>query len=146
MQNANINIKNLRTVEQLISQAPAFSEGTVRRWLFDRMTNGLACAVFEIGGRTLIDIRRFNMWLSIGKTTLSDFRNLRTKEQIIRDSHLSPALLGYWLRARKTNGLDEAVITKSTRMLYIDFVKLNIWLTLQNQNPNFGCLLLLEEG
>ena len=116
------------TVKELIRSAPAFSEGTIRRWLFNRETNGLDWAVYKIGGRTFIDPDRLNIWLFGEERANSDFRNLRTKEQITKYRAFSLATLNYWLKNREENGLAGAVISKSTRRVYIDFMKLNSWI------------------
>jgi len=136
--NIDIDYRNLITVEQLIEEARAFSEGTVRRWLYRRRQNGLVFAVIYMKNRLMIDFVRFNIWLSRDKEGISEFQNLRTKEQIVASSRLTASKLEYWLKNRHWNGLDEAVITKSQRRLYIDIIKFNQWLLDQNQNEDFG--------
>ncbi|UTW58845.1 hypothetical protein KFE96_00615 [Kordiimonas sp. SCSIO 12603] len=125
-------------------QAPAFKAGTIRDWLFHRDTNMLSSAVVQIDGRIWIDIDRFNIWLSLDKDEVSDFRNLRTKEQILEVGFIKAPQLEHWLRRRHWNGLEEAVIKKGEKRLYIDIHKLNSWLTNQNINPDFGRLKCSE--
>ncbi len=98
----------------------------------------LSSAVVKIDDNVWIDIDRFNIWLSIDKDEVSDFRSLRTKEQILGNSFIKLTKLEDWLRKRYWNGLEEAVIKKSEKRLYIDIHKFNRWLLEQNQNPDFG--------
>ena len=121
-----------------MAMAPAFKLGTVRDWLFHRNTNMLSSAVLKIDDNVWIDIGRFNIWLSIDKEEASDFRNLRTKEQLLEACHIKASKLEDWLRKRYWNGLEAAVIKKGERLLYIDIHKFNRWLWKQNQNPDFG--------
>lgn len=121
--------------------APAFKAGTVREWLLYRNENMLSSAVVKIGDNVWIDIDRFNVWLSLDKDTVSDFRNLRTTEQVLKSSYLKPSKLDSWLRQRHSNGLDEAVIKKGGKRLYIDIHKFNRWLWERNQNPDFGAVI-----
>ena len=121
--------------------APAFKKGTLRDWLFHRKSNMLSTAVIKIDDTVLLDIDRFNIWLSLDKDEVSDFRNLRTKEQILEGSLLSAVKLDYWLRCRHWNGLEEAVIKKGEKSLYIDMHKFNHWLGQRNTNADFGVVI-----
>ncbi len=124
-----------------MAEAPAFKPGTIRHWLFHRKTNMLSAAVVKIDGNVWIDIDRFNIWLSLDKEMVSDFRNLRAKEQLLENCSIKAAKLEDWLRKRHWNGLDEAVIKKGEKRLYIDIYKFNQWLTEQNQNSDFGIIV-----
>jgi hypothetical protein len=135
-----IQYQNLISVDDLVKVAPAFRPGTIRDWLFHRDKNSLSMAVVKIDGSIWLDIDRFNIWLSLDKDEVSDFRNLRTCEQILENSFLKPAKLNAWLGQRKYNGLDTAVIKKGEKRLYIDVVKFDLWLKDQNQNIEFGVL------
>jgi hypothetical protein len=96
-------------------------------------------AVLKIDGNVWIDIDHFNIWLSLDKDEVSDFRNLRTKEPLLTTCRIKASKLEDWLRKRHWNGLDEAVIKKGEKRLYIDIQKFNHWLEERNQNPDFGC-------
>lgn len=99
-------------------------------------------AVVKIDDNVWIDIDRFNIWLSLDKDTVSDFRNLRTKEQLLDACYIKAAKIEDWLRKRSGNGLDEAVIKKGEKRLYIDIHKFNQWLMERNSNTDFGTALL----
>ena len=133
-----IDFSNLISADDLVNLAPAFKLGTVRDWLFHRRTNMLSSAVIKIDDNVWIDIDRFNIWLSIDKDEVSDFRNLRTKEQLLEGCHIKASKLEDWLRKRRWNGLEEAVIKKGEKRLYIDVRKFNCWLLNQNSNSDFG--------
>lgn len=119
---------NLMTIRQVLDVGVAFTEGTLRRWLFNRQANGLSQATVSLRESLLLDIPRFNDWLAGDQGGKFDFRNLRTKEQIVASSWLSKGTVEYWLRERHSNGLEDAVLTKSSRRLYIDLFKFNLWL------------------
>lgn len=139
-----VDFSKLISVADLVEQAPAFKIGTVREWLFHRKSNMLSSAVLKIDENVWLDIDRFNVWLSIDKETVSDFRNLRTKKQLLEACHIKAGKLEDWLRKRHWNGLDEAVIKKGEKRLYIDIFKFNCWLYDQNRNDDFGMLELGE--
>lgn len=139
-----INFETLISVDDLVALAPAFKKGTIRDWLFHRKTNMLSSAVVEIDDNVWIDIDRFNIWLSIDKDEVSDFRNLRTKEQLLGDCQIKASKLEDWLLKRRWNGLEDAVIKKSEKRLYIDVCKFNCWLTEKNRNSEFGQLWVFE--
>lgn len=120
-----------------MAEAPAFKVGTIRHWLFHRKTNMLSIAVVKIDDNVWIDIDQFNIWLSLDKEMVSDFRNLRTKEQLLNSSFIKASKLEDWLRKRHWNGLEGAVIKKGEKRLYIDMHKFNGWLALKNQNTDF---------
>ena len=136
----NFDFKNLISADDIAEEAPAFKPGTLRHWLFHRKTNMLCTAVIKVGDAVMIDIDRFNVWLSIDKDEVSDFRDLRTKEQILESSRIKPGRLEEWLRHRQWNGLEEAVIKKGEKRLYIDVRKFNRWLFERNSNPDYGVM------
>ena len=142
--NMPVDFKNLITIKQMLDEGLAFSEGTLKRWIFNRNQNGLAFAVLEDSGALLLDVTKFNVWLSLGKMMTSDFRNFRTKEQIVEYSDLKMSKVEHWLRNRFSNGLNEAVVNKSARRLYIDVEKFNLWLVERNANPAFGVIELIN--
>jgi hypothetical protein len=55
----------LLTVEDLCERYSAFAVGGVRKYLFDRKTNGLdeAGAVLKLGSKVLIDVDKFLEWV-----------------------------------------------------------------------------------
>ena len=97
--------------------------------------------MLKIDGNVWIDIDHFNIWLSIDKQDVSDFRGLRTKEQLLEVCSIKASKLEDWLRKRHWNGLDEAVIKKGEKRLYIDIQKFSHWLGQKNQNPDFGVVV-----
>ena len=144
MMDSEFDYENFLTIRQLLEQGTAFTEGTLRRWLFNRHKNGLACATVIFNRAVLIDVLKFNLWLSNCKKTLIDFRFLRTKNQIIKAPWLTMGKLENWLRHRHSNGLDQAVINKNTKLLYIDIRLFNRWLMEFNMNPAFGVPDLID--
>lgn len=132
-----LDVSALATVDTIVDQAAAFSIGTMRSWLYRRRKNGLSSAVLKLDENIYIDITRFNIWLSLDKDSVSDFRDLRTKQQLLESSGLKPSKLDDWLKKRHYNGLDEAVVKKTSCRLYIDVRKLGCWLLEQNKNTEF---------
>lgn len=56
----------LRTVRQMAEQSSGvFSEASLRWMVFNAHNNGLEFAIVRIGRRVLIDVERFNEWLSL---------------------------------------------------------------------------------
>lgn len=53
----------LRTVKQLAAESPFLTEAKLRAWIFHADTNGLARALFKIGGRVYIERLEFSQWL-----------------------------------------------------------------------------------
>jgi hypothetical protein len=53
----------LRTVDQLCQEHPAFTPGGIRWLLFHRHSNGLESAVVRVGRRVFIDVERFFAWV-----------------------------------------------------------------------------------
>lgn len=133
-----VNYCRIISVDVLVAEAPAFKLGTLRHWLFHREANMLSSAVLKIDNSVFIDIDQFNIWLSLDKDQVSDFRNLLTKQQILAVSHIKPSKLDDWLSNRDWNGLHHAVIKKGEKRLYIDITLFNEWLLAQNKNPKFG--------
>jgi len=54
---------DLRTVRQLASMNPAFSESSLRWLIFRAAQNGLDSVLFKVGSRVLIDVPGFERWL-----------------------------------------------------------------------------------
>lgn len=133
-----INYCRIISIDVLVAEAPAFKLGTLRHWLFQRDINMLSSAVLKIDNSVFIDIDKFNIWLSLDKDQVSDFRNLRTKEQILELSHIKPSKLDDWLSNRDWNGLHHAVIKKGEKRLFIDITIFNEWLCKKNSNSGFG--------
>ena len=134
----DVNYCRIISVDVLVAEAPAFRLGTLRHWLFHREGNMLSTAVLKIDNSVFIDIDKFNIWLSLDKEHVSDFRNLRTKQQILAVSHIKPSKLDDWLSNRDWNELHHAVIKKGEKRLYIDITIFNEWLLTQNSNLDFG--------
>lgn len=141
MRRLTVDCNALISVEDIVAAAPAFKLGTVREWLFHRKANLLSSAVLKVDNNVWIDIDRFNIWLSLDKDEVSDFRNLRTKEQLLASCGIKASKLEDWLRKRHWNGLEEAVIKKGEKSLYIDIYKFNHWLWEQNTNSDFGAVM-----
>jgi len=58
-----VNAQNILTVSQLAELNPAFSEATIRWWIFNAETNGFSRCLVRIGGRVFIDRAAFEQWL-----------------------------------------------------------------------------------
>lgn len=58
-----MNAQNILTVSQLAELNPAFSEATLRWWIFNAETNGFSKCLVRIGGRVFIDRHAFENWL-----------------------------------------------------------------------------------
>ncbi|MGX1101595.1 hypothetical protein [Amorphus sp. MBR-141] len=58
----------LRTVKQIVGEAPWLTEGKMRWWLFHRHANGLdqSGAIVRVGGRIYIHVDGFQAWLAEG--------------------------------------------------------------------------------
>jgi len=56
----------LRTVKQIVAEAPWMTEGKMRWWLFHRDANGLdrSGAIVRVGGRIYIHVDGFQAWLA----------------------------------------------------------------------------------
>lgn len=134
----NFDCNNLISVDDLLEDAPAFKRGTIREWLFHRDTNMLSTAVIKVDENVWIDIDQFNIWLSRDKDEVSDFRDLRTKEQLLATCRIKATKLEDWLRKRYSNGLEAAIIKKGEKRIYIDITIFNRWLWEQNKNSDYG--------
>jgi hypothetical protein len=51
------------TIRQTVEKYPFFTESSLRWYLFNRGTNGLAAAVIKIGKKVLIDDEKFIGWV-----------------------------------------------------------------------------------
>lgn len=58
-----MDFENLVTVTQLAEMNPAFSEATIRWWIFNADHNGFNVCLVRVGGRVYIDLVKFNGWL-----------------------------------------------------------------------------------
>ena len=58
-----VGFGDLRTVRQLASMNPAFSQASLRWMIFNAETNGLDRALIKRGRRVLIDVPEFERWL-----------------------------------------------------------------------------------
>ena len=58
-----MNAQSALTVTQLAELNPAFSEATIRWWIFNAETNGFHKCLIRIGGRVFIDRHAFEVWL-----------------------------------------------------------------------------------
>lgn len=134
----NFDCNNLISVDGLVDEVPAFKKGTIREWLFHRKTNGLSSAIVNIDGNIWIDTDLFSIWLSQDKDEASDYRDIRTKEQLLETCSIKASKLEDWLRKRHWNGLEDAIIKKGEKRIYIDIRKFNRWLWEQNKNPDYG--------
>ncbi len=67
-----VGFSDLRTVKQLASMNPAFSEASLRWLLFQAEKNGLDRAVVKVGSRVLIDVPIFERWLEAQRVAQID--------------------------------------------------------------------------
>ena len=58
-----MNVQDILTVAQLAELNAAFSEATIRWWIFNAETNGFERCLVRIGGRVFIDRTAFEAWL-----------------------------------------------------------------------------------
>jgi hypothetical protein len=58
-----VDITSLRTVRQLLEEAPALTPGGLRHLIFNARNNGLAPAIVRVGRRVFIDRKLFTEWL-----------------------------------------------------------------------------------
>jgi hypothetical protein len=56
--------RRLRTVRLFCEEHPAFTQGSLRWLLFNRVSNGLERSVVKIGRRVLIDTDAFFAWIN----------------------------------------------------------------------------------
>lgn len=54
---------NILTIDQLVAAYPAFSEKTVRWWIYNGKANGFEAVLIRIGSRIYIDKTKFADWL-----------------------------------------------------------------------------------
>lgn len=55
--------EDLRTVKQLVKEAPFLTEQKLRWYIFHAESNGLAPAIVRISNRVYIDRRAFESWV-----------------------------------------------------------------------------------
>lgn len=55
--------ENIFTIDQLVKEYPAFSEKTVRWWIYNGKTNGFEACLIRIGTRIYIDKTKFAEWI-----------------------------------------------------------------------------------
>lgn len=55
--------KDLLTIDQLVAEYPAFSEKSVRWWIYQGKTNGFEACLIRIGSRIYIDREKFEDWI-----------------------------------------------------------------------------------
>lgn len=55
------------TVRQTAERFPAFSESSIRYWIFHADTNGLGAAIHRIGKKILINESAFMSWIESQK-------------------------------------------------------------------------------
>ena len=62
--------ESLDSVDTLVSKHPGIAKGTVKRWLFDRNSNGLAesGALIKFGRRIFIKESKFLEWMESHNT------------------------------------------------------------------------------
>ncbi|MAU40103.1 MAG: hypothetical protein CMF31_00605 [Kordiimonas sp.] len=58
-----MNGDNILTIDQLVMAFPAFSEKTVRWWIYNGNSNGFEACLIRIGSRIYIDRERFVLWV-----------------------------------------------------------------------------------
>ncbi|WP_290478764.1 DNA-binding protein [Hyphomonas sp. UBA1923] len=58
-----MNVQNILTVSQLAELNPAFTEPTLRWWIFHADRFDFNKCLIRIGGRVYIDLRAFTEWL-----------------------------------------------------------------------------------
>lgn len=55
--------EDLRTVKQLVKEAPFLTEPMLRWYIFNMETNGLSSAIIKIRKRIYIDRKEFSRWV-----------------------------------------------------------------------------------
>ncbi len=55
--------ENILTIDQLVGAFPAFSEKTIRWWIYNGKRNGFEACLIRIGARIYIDRLRFIGWI-----------------------------------------------------------------------------------
>ena len=55
--------ENLRTVKQLVDEAPFLTEQMLRWYIFNKRTNGMETCVFKISNRIYINRVEFARWV-----------------------------------------------------------------------------------
>jgi len=63
METTLANYEDLRTVKQLVAEAPFLTEHMLRWYIFHAHTNGLAPAIVKISNRIYIDRHAFQLWI-----------------------------------------------------------------------------------
>lgn len=58
-----MNGEDILTVAQLAESYPAFSEKTVRWWIYNSQSNGFETCLIRIGTRIYVDRAKFLAWL-----------------------------------------------------------------------------------
>lgn len=58
-----MNYERLRTLRQVATTNPAFSEAALRWYVFNAKSNGLDQAIVRLGRKVLIDEVEFSKWL-----------------------------------------------------------------------------------
>lgn len=58
-----MNIEDALTVAQLAKLNPAFTQSTLRWWIFNAERNGFIQCLIRVGGRVYIDRKAFEAWL-----------------------------------------------------------------------------------
>ena len=59
----NMEADNLLTIRQLVKLYKAFTEATVRWWVFNSELNKFNTCIIRIGKRVYIDRKAFDKWL-----------------------------------------------------------------------------------
>lgn len=59
-----MEFRSILTVSQVAELNPAFSEATLRWWIFNAERNGFSRCLIRIGGRVYIDRAAFDEWLN----------------------------------------------------------------------------------
>lgn len=57
------NPPTLRTVKQFVAHNPAFTEGGVRKWIFEAATNGFHECIIRIGRKVMLDEHKTFQWV-----------------------------------------------------------------------------------
>lgn len=67
-----MNIKNIVTVSQMAESNPAFTEPTLRWWIFHAERFDFNRCIIRIGGRVYIDQTEFARWLNDHRAELAN--------------------------------------------------------------------------
>ena len=72
---------NILTIDQLVAAYPAFSEKTVRWWIYNGKSNGFEACLIRIGSRIYVDKTQFADWIERHRA-VPDYPELAAESEI----------------------------------------------------------------